>query len=71
MNVIAIAFDVAFFLLSISALQWLCNADKKDHHPVKRLNKFFSTLYMALVRRRACFDGSANFLYIVGRFLRG
>lgn len=36
--------------ISISALQWLCNADKKWHNPVKRLYKFFSTLYTALVR---------------------
>lgn len=37
------------FLLSISAVQWLCNADKKSHSPVKRLYRFFSTLYTALV----------------------
>ena len=35
---------------SISALQWLCQADKSFHHPVKRLYKFFSTLYSCLVR---------------------
>ena len=34
--------------ISISALQWLCNADKKSHSPVKRLLKFFSALYSAL-----------------------
>lgn len=35
--------------ISISALQWLCNADKTHHNPVKRLYKFFSTLYACLV----------------------
>ncbi|WAR03149.1 BUD23-like protein [Mya arenaria] len=32
------------------ALQWLCNADKKYHHPPKRLLKFFSTLYACMSR---------------------
>ncbi|XP_010006054.1 PREDICTED: probable 18S rRNA (guanine-N(7))-methyltransferase [Chaetura pelagica] len=36
--------------ISISAVQWLCNADKKSHSPPKRLYKFFSTLYAALAR---------------------
>jgi 18S rRNA (guanine1575-N7)-methyltransferase len=39
------AFDGA---VSISALQWLCNADKTCHHPAKRLYKFFSSLYACL-----------------------
>ncbi|XP_031447854.1 probable 18S rRNA (guanine-N(7))-methyltransferase isoform X3 [Phasianus colchicus] len=34
----------------ISAVQWLCNADKKSHSPPKRLYRFFSTLYTALAR---------------------
>ena len=34
---------------SISALQWLCNADKCYHNPAKRLLKFFSTLYACMV----------------------
>lgn len=43
--------------ISISALQWLCNADKKYHNPVKRLYQFFSTLYSALSRgTRAVFQ---------------
>ncbi|XP_014252992.1 probable 18S rRNA (guanine-N(7))-methyltransferase [Cimex lectularius] len=43
--------------ISISALQWLCNADYKSHHPVKRLSKFFSFLYTALSRSsRAVFQ---------------
>ncbi|KAF7283660.1 18S rRNA (guanine-N(7))-methyltransferase [Rhynchophorus ferrugineus] len=41
------AFDGA---ISISALQWLCNADKSHHKPVQRLYKFFSTLYACLSR---------------------
>lgn len=36
--------------ISISALQWLCNADKKSHNPVKRLYKFFTSLYTCLCR---------------------
>lgn len=35
--------------VSVSAIQWLFNADKKSHKPVKRLYTFFSTLYAALV----------------------
>lgn len=35
--------------VSVSAIQWLFNADKKFHNPVKRLYKFFSTLYASLV----------------------
>ncbi|XP_061073353.1 probable 18S rRNA (guanine-N(7))-methyltransferase [Conger conger] len=43
--------------ISISALQWLCNADKKSHSPPKRLYTFFSTLYSSLVRgARAVFQ---------------
>lgn len=35
--------------ISISALQWLCNADKTSHVPQKRLYQFFTTLYASLV----------------------
>ncbi|XP_028663000.1 probable 18S rRNA (guanine-N(7))-methyltransferase isoform X1 [Erpetoichthys calabaricus] len=43
--------------ISISALQWLCNADKKSHSPPKRLYRFFSTLYSSLARgSRAVFQ---------------
>eukprot|EP01050_Picozoa_sp_SAG11_P023574 SAG11_NODE_4775_length_1770_cov_2.196888_1_plen_271_part_00 len=31
--------------ISISAIQWLCNADKRSHVPQKRLALFFSSLY--------------------------
>lgn len=37
-------------VISISAIQWLCNADKTHHNPVKRLYKFFSTLYSSMRR---------------------
>lgn len=43
--------------VSISALQWLCNADKKSHVPSKRLYQFFSTLFSCLTRNaRAVFQ---------------
>ncbi|XP_041725462.1 probable 18S rRNA (guanine-N(7))-methyltransferase [Coregonus clupeaformis] len=42
--------------ISISALQWLCNADKKTHSPPKRLYTFFSTLYSSLRSPRAVFQ---------------
>lgn len=43
--------------VSISALQWLCNADKKSHNPVKRLHTLFQSLYACLSRgARAVFQ---------------
>lgn len=43
--------------VSISALQWLCNADQATHKPAKRLYKFFSMLYTSLSRTaRAIFQ---------------
>ena len=39
---------------SISALQWLCNADKRDHVPQRRLKAFFTSLYKALARGSRC-----------------
>uniref|UniRef100_A0A3Q3BEM4 18S rRNA (guanine-N(7))-methyltransferase n=1 Tax=Kryptolebias marmoratus TaxID=37003 RepID=A0A3Q3BEM4_KRYMA len=43
--------------ISISALQWLCNADKRSHSPPKRLHSFFSSLYSSLARgSRAVFQ---------------
>ncbi|KAJ1735806.1 18S rRNA (guanine1575-N7)-methyltransferase [Coemansia biformis] len=48
------AFDGA---ISISVLQWLCNADKTENRPQYRLQRFFSTLFMALQRgARAVFQ---------------
>ncbi|CAG5119850.1 unnamed protein product [Candidula unifasciata] len=35
-------------VISISALQWLCNADKKCRSPAKRMLKFFRTLYSVM-----------------------
>jgi len=40
-------FDAA---ISISAIQWLCNADHADANPKKRLQRFFETLYASLKR---------------------
>jgi len=43
--------------ISVSALQWLCNADKKWHEPRRRLNKFFQSLYNCLAKgARAVFQ---------------
>jgi 18S rRNA (guanine1575-N7)-methyltransferase len=54
LNFKAGSFDGA---ISISAVQWLCNADKRSHNPVKRLRKFFTTLYSVLARgSRAIFQ---------------
>ncbi|XP_004450986.1 18S rRNA (guanine-N(7))-methyltransferase isoform X1 [Dasypus novemcinctus] len=36
--------------ISISAVQWLCNANKKSDVPAKRLYCFFSSLYSVLAR---------------------
>jgi len=43
--------------ISISALQWLCNADMKEHFPHRRLKQFFSSLYVCLAKgARAVFQ---------------
>ncbi|OLY80785.1 putative 18S rRNA (guanine-N(7))-methyltransferase [Smittium mucronatum] len=43
--------------ISVSVLQWLCNADKKINRPKYRLMRFFSTLYSSLRRgARAVFQ---------------
>lgn len=36
--------------VSISAVQWLCNADQTDHDPRKRMRRLFESLYACLVR---------------------
>ena len=36
--------------VSISAVQWLCNADKSSHNPYRRLKAFFESLYRCLAR---------------------
>jgi len=44
-------------VISISALQWLCNADTAAQNPIKRINRFFNTLYASLTRgARAVFQ---------------
>lgn len=43
--------------ISISAVQWLCNADKKSHNPIRRIKRFFTTLYAVLV---GCFNLRIN-----------
>lgn len=40
-------FDAA---ISISTIQWLCNADSAKADPKKRLERFFNTLYASLKR---------------------
>ncbi|KAF4347442.1 hypothetical protein CsatB_009679 [Cannabis sativa] len=43
--------------ISISAIQWLCNADKSSHEPRARLKAFFGSLYRCLARgARAVFQ---------------
>ncbi|KAI4344438.1 hypothetical protein L6164_011667 [Bauhinia variegata] len=43
--------------ISISAVQWLCNADKSSHNPLLRLKAFFTSLYRCLVNgARAVFQ---------------
>lgn len=43
--------------ISISAVQWLCNADKSSHEPRLRLKDFFGSLYRCLARgARAVFQ---------------
>lgn len=45
------------YAISVSALQWLCNAEKSSHNPFKRLKTFFQTLYKILVLgARCCFQ---------------
>ncbi|KAI8975356.1 S-adenosyl-L-methionine-dependent methyltransferase [Mycotypha africana] len=43
--------------ISVSVLQWLCNADKTINRPKARLQRFFSTLYASLTKgARAVFQ---------------
>ncbi|KAF5461721.1 hypothetical protein F2P56_017796, partial [Juglans regia] len=43
--------------ISISAVQWLCNADRTSHDPRLRLKAFFGSLYRCLARgARAVFQ---------------
>jgi len=36
--------------ISISALQWLCNAEKSNVNPIQRMKRFFESLYFCLAR---------------------
>lgn len=61
--------------VSISAVQWLCNADATAHDPRARLRRFFTTLYGCLARgARAVLqiypDGPAQAELIVGAAMR-
>jgi len=40
--------------ISISALQWLCSAEKRIQNPIKRMNRFFSSLYACLTKGARC-----------------
>jgi 18S rRNA (guanine1575-N7)-methyltransferase len=43
--------------VSVSALQWLCNAEKAWHNPYRRLGNLFASLYACLARgARAVFQ---------------
>jgi 18S rRNA (guanine1575-N7)-methyltransferase len=45
------------YAISISAIQWLCNAEKSCHNPYKRIKAFFQSLYKCLViGARCCFQ---------------
>lgn len=41
------SFDAA---ISISAIQWLFNKDNNNHDPIKRIKRFFESLYSALTK---------------------
>lgn len=61
--------------VSVSAVQWLCNADRSDHNPYKRLNAFFATLYASLRKSaRAVLqfypDGQSQMELITGAAMR-
>jgi len=40
--------------ISISAIQWLCNAEKTKENPVSRMKLFFESLYISLTRGARC-----------------
>lgn len=42
------------YAISVSAIQWLCVAEKKKDNPLKRLKNFFSSLYKCLVIGARC-----------------
>ena len=42
------------YAVSISAIQWLCTAEKTAHNPYKRLHAFFQSLFSVLTRGAKC-----------------
>jgi len=40
--------------ISISALQWLCNADSSEQNPYKRIPRFFGSLFGCMARGAKC-----------------
>jgi len=45
------------YAISISVIQWLCNAEKSCHNPYKRIKTFFQSLYNCLtLGARCCFQ---------------
>ena len=42
------------YAISVSAIQWLCIAEKSSYNPYKRLKNFFSSLYKCLVIGARC-----------------
>jgi 18S rRNA (guanine1575-N7)-methyltransferase len=45
------------YAISVSVVQWLCNAEKSCHNPYRRLKVFFQSLYNCLVLgARCCFQ---------------
>jgi 18S rRNA (guanine1575-N7)-methyltransferase len=62
-------------VISISVIQWLCNADRQSHNPRKRLSLFFTTLYTAMARGARCIfqfypENSAQIEMIVSSALK-
>lgn len=51
--------------ISISAIQWLCNADKSTHVPHKRLYQFFTTIFASLVSEVHFSSNNIGLDYIV------
>lgn len=45
------------YAISVSVIQWLCNAEKSCHNPYKRLKVFFQSLYNSVsMGARCCFQ---------------
>jgi 18S rRNA (guanine1575-N7)-methyltransferase len=45
------------YAVSVSVIQWLCNAEKTCHNPYRRLKAFFQSLYNCLsMGARCCFQ---------------